>query len=42
MEKKYEGASTSKGNLDDIIIGNNIMRLNEQGYRGKELFCFLG
>lgn len=40
--KKFEGASTSKGKLDDKIIGNNIMRLNERGYRGKEIFVSYG
>lgn len=40
--KKFEGASTSKGKLDDKTIGQNIMRLNERGYRGKELFVSYG
>ena len=40
--KKFEGASTGKGKLDDKTIGNNIMRLNERGYRGKELFVSYG
>ena len=40
--KKFEGASTSKGKLNDKVIGKNIMRLNERGYRGKELFVSHG
>ena len=40
--RKYEGASTSKGKLNDTRIVNNVMRLNEQGYRGKEIFVSHG